>query len=84
MLELVGGHLSLVLVPVGALIAQELLEDLLTQNLRHELGFFGEVNGFTQGCGQRVVAHSATLGVGHGGEVLGHGGHERVLVFDAL
>ena len=84
MLELVRGHLSLVLVPVGALIAQELLEDLLTQNLRHELGFFGEVNSFTQGCGQRVVAHSAALRIGHGGEVLGHGGHERVLVFDAL
>ena len=51
MLELVRGHLSLVLIPVSALIAQELLEDLLAQNLRHELGFFGDVNGFTQGGG---------------------------------
>ena len=84
MLELVRGHLSLVLVPVGALIAQELLEDLLTQNLRHELGFFGDIDGFTQGRGQRVIAHGAAFGVGHGGEVFGHGGHERVLVFDAL
>ena len=84
MLELVRGHLSLVLVPVGALIAQELLEDLLAQNLRHELGFFGDIDGFTQGRGQRVVAHGAAFSVGHGGEVFGHGGHERVLVFDAL
>src|SRR5690606_30398707 len=76
--------LTTVGIPLGALVAQEEVEDVLAQRLGEELGALGDVDRLEEGAGQWLDPQAATLALGQRPDVvLGLTG-QLVLLLDAL
>ena len=61
-LQLVGRHLEAVVLPFRTLVPEEVLEHLLTEDLRHQFGILHGPDGVVQARRQRVVSHGPALG----------------------
>src|SRR5581483_7993167 len=83
-ITLEGGHLATVVGPLGALVAQEEVEDVLTEGLRQQLGPLRDVDRVGQRPRQRVDPEAVSLLVGEGPDVVLGLGRELVPLLDAL
>lgn len=83
-LQLVGRHLEPVVLPFGTLVAQEVFEHLLAEDLRHQLGLLHGTDGVVEAGGQGVVAHGTALGGAQRPDVVLGGRGQVVTLFDPL
>ena len=67
---LVGGDLGAVLLPLGALVAQEEVVDVLAQRLGQQLGVLGDADRVAQVPGQRLDAERPALALGERPDVV--------------
>ena len=66
-----------VLCPLGLLLGDDVVEDVLAKDLAHELGGLEVLDGLAQRGGKTLDAHLAQLGLAHLRHVLRQGGRQR-------